>query len=59
MLGVSPSATLAEIKKARNAKVMQFHSDKIQHMSETFRQEAEEELKAINGAFETAKKRKK
>ena len=59
VLGVSPTATLAEIKKARNAKAMQFHSDKIQHMSETFKNEAEEELKAINGAFEIAKKRRK
>ena len=56
VLGVSPTATLTEIKKARNAKAMQFHSDKIQHMSEAFKQEAEEELKAINTAFEKAKK---
>ena len=59
VLGVSSTASLSEIKKARNAKAMQFHSDKIQHMSETFKQEAEEELKAINAAFETAKTRRK
>jgi len=59
ILGVSATAPLPEIKKAWRARAKQFHSDNIQHMSETFKKEAEEEMKVINQAYEEGKKRRK
>ena len=58
VLGVTPDATDAEVKKAYRAKVMEYHPDKIvsKGLPEEFLKFAEEKFKEVNEAYEKIKK---
>lgn len=58
VLGLTPEATDAEVKKAYRAKVVEFHPDKIvsKGLPEEFLKFAEEKFKEVNRAYETIKK---
>jgi len=58
VLGLTPEATDAELKKAYRAKVMEYHPDKIvsKGLPEEFLKFAEEKFKEVNQAYETIKK---
>jgi len=57
VLGLTPEATDAEIKKAYRAKVMEYHPDKIvsKGLPEEFLKLAEEKFKEVNEAYEKIK----
>ncbi|MDH4322262.1 MAG: TerB family tellurite resistance protein [Desulfobulbaceae bacterium] len=52
VLGLSPGATAAEVKKAYRTLSMQYHPDKAAHLGEEFRSAAEEKMKEINMAYQ-------
>lgn len=58
VLGLTPDATDAEVKKAYRAKVMEFHPDKIvsKGLPEEFLKFAEEKFKEVTEAYEKIKK---
>jgi DnaJ like chaperone protein len=58
VLGLTPEATDAELKKAYRAKVMEYHPDKIvsKGLPEEFLKYAEEKFKEANQAYESIKK---
>jgi len=51
ILGISPSATTAEIKEAYRNKAKDYHPDKLMGIPDAVRKLAEEELKKINQAY--------
>jgi len=55
VLGVSPSASEAEIKKAFRESVKQWHPDRNRNLNEEERLRAEEKFKEINKAYEVLK----
>jgi DnaJ-domain-containing protein 1 len=57
VLGVSPSATPQQIKKAYRAKMQASHPDKVAHLSPALRKAADREAKRINDAYERARQR--
>jgi DnaJ-like protein len=54
VLGVSPSATIDEVKQAYKVQVKQNHPDRVHDMSPLFRELAEAETKKLNAAYEEA-----
>ena len=52
ILGVKEGCTLNELKEARRVLVKHFHPDKLHHLPESRRLEAEEELKVILLAYD-------
>lgn len=58
VLGLTPDATDAEVRKAYRAKVMEYHPDKIvsKGLPEEFLKFAEEKFKEANQAYEKIKK---
>lgn len=52
VLGVEEGCTLDDIKKAKRRLVAYFHPDKLQHLPESRRKDAENELKAILSAYD-------
>jgi len=57
LLGVKPTATMAEIKSAYRHRIKQCHPDKLAGRGEDFRKLAEERAKALNEAYEVLKTR--
>lgn len=55
VLGLAPTATMDEVKKAYRQLSMQYHPDKVAHLGEEFRQVAEEKMKEINEAYQYLK----
>lgn len=56
ILGVSPNATVDEIKKAYRAMAVKYHPDKVSHLGEDVRKAAEEKFKKLQAAYEDIKK---
>jgi DnaJ-class molecular chaperone len=54
VLGISPAATIAEVKEAYKLHVKQNHPDRVQGMSPRFRELAEIQTKKLNVAYEEA-----
>jgi DnaJ like chaperone protein len=54
ILGVSASATIAEVKQAYKTLIKQNHPDRVQGMSQAFKKLAEIETKKINAAYRQA-----
>jgi DnaJ-domain-containing protein 1 len=54
VLGVSPSASVVEIKAAYRARISGYHPDKVASLADELRELAEMRSKAINDAYATA-----
>jgi DnaJ-domain-containing protein 1 len=54
ILGVSETATIEEVKQAYKSLIKQNHPDKVQGMSQAFKNLAETETKKINAAYRQA-----
>lgn len=59
ILGVSPHATLDEIKHAYRQLAAQYHPDKVSHLGDEFRQLAEMRFKEIQEAYQELVSKKK
>lgn len=58
VLGVDPSATDEEIKKAYRKMAIKFHPDKVSQMGEEFQKGAKEKFQKVQEAYEAIKKRR-
>lgn len=56
VLGTRPGLSLGEYKKIWRDEVMKYHPDRTAGLGERLRQQAEEEMKAINRAWEIIRK---
>jgi curved DNA-binding protein CbpA len=56
VLGISPSATLDEVREAYKRKIKQSHPDRVQGMAANIRSLAESETKRLNAAYQEALK---
>ena len=52
ILGITPSATLEEIKAAYREKAKQYHPDRVSHLGPEFQELAERRMKELNEAYE-------
>ena len=57
ILGLTASASFAEIKAAYRKLSMQYHPDKVGHLGEEFKKVAEEKMKEINSAYDFLKRK--
>ncbi len=58
VLGVDPSASDEEIKKAYRKMAIKFHPDKVSQMGEEFQKGAKEKFQKVQEAYEAIKKRR-
>lgn len=56
VLGIEPTATDEEVKKAYRRMAMRYHPDKVENMGEEMRKNATEQFRIINEAYETIKR---
>lgn len=56
VLGITPSASVEEIKKAYRSMAMKYHPDKVAGLGPEFEQSANEKFRRINEAYEQIKK---
>jgi DnaJ like chaperone protein len=56
ILGIEPTASEVEIKKAYRALATKYHPDKVSYLGDDFKKSAEEKFKKINEAYENIKK---
>jgi len=56
VLGVSPQASDDEVKKAYRKKAVEYHPDKVSHLSEEARNAAKEKFQQLNNAYEKIRK---
>lgn len=52
MIGVKPSATETEIKKAYRQRALQYHPDRVAHLSDHEKANAQQAMAALNEAYE-------
>tara|TARA_B100000427_G_scaffold329735_1_gene347393 strand:- start:1515 stop:2063 length:549 start_codon:yes stop_codon:yes gene_type:complete len=52
ILGIKPTASIDEIKKAYKTLCKQYHPDKVQHLGDEFKNFADEKIKEINKAYD-------
>lgn len=55
VLGINPTASDDEIKKAYRRLAMKYHPDKVEGMGDEVKKKAEEQFRQINEAYETLK----
>lgn len=58
VLGVDPSATDEEVKKAYRQMAIKFHPDKVAQMGEEYQKGAKEKFQKIQDSYEAIKKRR-
>ena len=56
LLGVSRTATEAEIKKAYRKMAKKYHPDKVASLGEDVKKQAEEKFRQVQDAYESLKK---
>jgi DnaJ like chaperone protein len=56
ILEIEKSATDEEVKKAYRRMAMKYHPDKVSHLGEEFRKDADDKFKKVNEAYEKIKK---
>lgn len=56
VLGIEPSATEEEIKKAYRSMAVRYHPDKVAHMGEEYQKGAKEKFQKIQDSYEAIKK---
>ncbi len=56
ILGIEPSASDDDIKKAYRKKAMKYHPDKVGHLGEDHKRNAEEKFKKVNEAYDKIKR---
>ena len=55
VLGIPPTATDDEVKKAYRRMAMKYHPDKVANAGEQVRQQATDKFRSINDAYEHIK----
>lgn len=58
VLGIEPSATEDEIKKAYRKMAVKFHPDKVSQLGEEYQKGAKEKFQEVQNAYESIKKKK-
>jgi DnaJ like chaperone protein len=56
VLGIEPSASDDEVKKAYRQMAVRYHPDKVAHMGEEYQKGAKEKFQKVQEAYENIKK---